>query len=247
MAQLSGKVAVVTGGARGIGAAVARRLAKDGARVAVCYRQGVEAAAEVVMAIKAGGGEAVAFQGDLSKLEEISPLFKAVMGAFGRMDILVNNAGVAENTVRLEQITPEHYAKLFDLNVRGLLFATQAAAGHMGQGGRIVNVSSGITRVRMAGSAVYSASKAAVEMLTRVLATELGPRGITVNVVLPGMTETEMLRQVVPEAAQRAYVEQTPLGRLGQPEDVADVVAFLVSDGARWVTGEMIGVNGGAG
>ncbi len=249
MSRLTGQVAVVTGGSRGIGAAIARRLARDGARVIVVYNKQVEEAARVVLEIKSAGGEAVALQCDVGNPDDIGPMVAKAAQAFGRLDILVNNAAVGGTNGPLERITAEGYQRLFDINVRGAMLVTQAALAHMspvgGGGGRVINISSGITRAKVAGSSVYSASKAALEMMTRVWSAELGPRGITVNAVLPGMIETDMLRRMIPPPVIAGYVKQTPLGRLGTPEDVADVVAFLASDEARWITGEAIGVSGG--
>jgi 3-oxoacyl-[acyl-carrier protein] reductase len=246
MSQLSGKTALVTGGSRGIGAAIARRLAADGAGVVVNYATNQAAADEVVRSILKSNGKAVAMRADLSDLEQIAPLIDSTIGQFGRLDILVNNAAMSERRP-LEQIDPENYAKQFDLNVRGLLFTIQAAAKHMTAGGRIINITSGIVRVRTPAASVYAATKAAVEAITRCLAAELGPRQITVNSVAPGITDTEMLQSFMPQAVQSALVSQTPLGRLGTPEDIADAVAFIASDAARWITGEVIPVNGGLG
>jgi 3-oxoacyl-[acyl-carrier protein] reductase len=246
MFQLIGKTALITGGSRGIGAAIARRLAADGAGVVVNYATNQAAADEVVRSILKSNGKAVAMRADLSDLEQIAPLIEAAVRQFGRLDILVNNAAMSERRP-LEQIDPENYAKQFDLNVRGLLFTIQAAAKHMTAGGRIINITSGIVRVRTPAASVYAATKAAVEAITRCLAAELGPRQITVNSVAPGITDTEMLQSFMPQAVQSALVSQTPLGRLGTPEDIADAVAFIASDAARWITGEVIPVNGGLG
>jgi 3-oxoacyl-[acyl-carrier protein] reductase len=246
MQRLKDKVAMVTGGSRGIGAAIAKRLAADGARVVVNYARSEGAANDVVAAIRAAGGEAIAVRADLSDLAQIQPLVDATLKTFGRLDILVNNAAFSERRT-LEQLDLEHFASHFKLNVRGLLFTTQAAARHMTAGGRIINLTSGIVRARVAGSAVYAGSKAAVEAFTRCLAAELGPRGITINSVAPGITDTDMLRDSVPEQVLNALVAQTPLGRMGTPPDIADAVAFIASDESRWITGEVIAVNGGLG
>lgn len=244
MAGLAGKVAVVTGASRGIGAAIAKRLAREGAIVLVNYHQNAAAAGRVVEEIEARGGEAEAIQGDLADLEQIQRLFREVQEGFGRLDILVNNAGTAEFRA-LEEVDAEHYRRQFDLNVRGVLFATREAAGRMGQGGRIVNISSGAAQSTPPTTTVYAATKAAIEAMTKCLANELGPRGITVNVVAPGLTETDLLQTVIPKEAQEAMAARTPLGRLGTPEDIAEVVAFLASDAARWVTGQVIAASGG--
>ncbi len=243
--RLAGKVAIVTGGSQGIGAAIARRLACDGVAIVVNYRQHIEAAAAVVLAIEAAGGRAIAAQADIGDQAQTEALIDAAISEYGRLDILVNNAGVSE-MMPLESVTDAHYASVFAVNVRGVLFATQAAAKHFGaQGGRVINISSGAATAAPPGMSVYSASKAAVETLTRSHAAELGPRRITVNAIAPGLTETGMLHA----ALTREYIEQmialTPLRRLGQPEDIADVVAFLASEDARWITGAIIPVSGG--
>jgi 3-oxoacyl-[acyl-carrier protein] reductase len=204
------------------------------------------AAEDVLKAITSAGGRAVAVQADLADASQIAPLVEQTIEEFGRFDILVNNAAVSERRI-LESIDLEHYARHFDLNVRGLLLLTQAAAKHLPRGGRIINITSGIVRARVAGSSVYAASKAAVESITRCLSAELGPRQITVNSVAPGVTDTDMLRGSMPEPMQKALVAQTALGRLGTPQDIADVVAFVASEDARWITGEVIPANGGLG
>jgi 3-oxoacyl-[acyl-carrier protein] reductase len=243
--RLKDRVAVVTGASRGIGAAIARRLAADGAAVVVNYSRNAAAAETVVAEIVANGGTARAVQADLADLTGIAALFDTAMETFGQLDILVNNAAVAQ-FLPLEQITPDHVNRQFALNVFGLLFAIQEAARRMGEkGGRIIQISSGAAQSAPPGGSVYSATKAAVDTITRSLASELGPRRITVNSVSPGFTETDMLRSVVAEAGWEALAAQTPLGRIGTPEDIADVVAFLASEEARWITGQVIGVNGG--
>ena len=244
--RLKDKVAVVTGASRGIGRAIALRLAEDGAAVAVNYKSSEAAAQEVARAIEGRGGRAFAVQADVATVAAAQDLFAAVKAEFGGLDILVNNAGTAEFKA-LPEVTEAHFDAIFNLNTRGLLFATQAATKLMRDGGRIINISSGITRVNAAGGAVYSGSKAAVEAFTRCWAAELGPRGITVNTVSPGMTETELLMEVMPREALESARQQTPLGRLGQPADIADVVAFLCSDEARWLTAQNLLANGGVG
>ena len=246
MPALQDKVALVTGASRGIGAAIAARLAADGAKVVVNYARSEAAANDVVDAITKRGGDAIAVKGDIADLDQLAGLVDAALKRYGRLDILVNNAACSERRT-LDEIDRDHFARHFTLNVRGLLFLTQAAARHMTSGGRIINITSGIVRARVAGSAVYAASKAAVEAFTRCLAAELGPRGITINSLAPGPTESDMLRESVPEPVQKLLVGQTPLGRLGTPHDIADAVAFLASDDSRWITGEVIGANGGLG
>jgi 3-oxoacyl-[acyl-carrier protein] reductase len=245
------KVAVVTGGSRGIGRAIALRLAqggagREGAHVIVNFRHGEDAAREVVRLIEEGGGSAEALGGDWADDASREAFFGAVASTWGHVDWLVNNAGAAA-FAPLEQVTPESFDSMFGLNVRGLFFGTQRAAGMMREGGRIVSISSGITRVNASGASVYAASKAAVEMFTKSWAAELGPHGITVNAVSPGMTHTDLLREVASDEVLESMKAQTPLGRLGQPEDIADVVAFLCSDEARWLTAQNLLANGGVG
>jgi 3-oxoacyl-[acyl-carrier protein] reductase len=242
---VTGKVAVVTGASRGIGRAVAERFARDGARVVVNYARSGDQAEHVVAGIREWGGEAIAVRADMGRPEQIAQLFEQTTERFGRLDVLVNNAG-AYDAHRLERSDEAHYAALFDVNVRGVLLASREAARRFGEtGGRIINISSGAARAAVPGGAVYAASKAAVEALTRCHAAELGPRGITVNAVAPGFTESDMLDVALPAEARDGMIALTALGRLGRPEDIADVVAFLTSDDARWITGETIGASGG--
>ena len=246
MAKLEGKVAVVTGASKGIGAAIARELAGAGAAVAVNYSSSAPQAEAVVAGIQAAGGKAVAVRADLSKPEEARRLIDAAVAAFGRVDILVNNAGVYE-FAPLANIGERHYNRMFDLNVKGLLFAAQAAADAFDEhGGAIVNISSTASQMSTPNAAVYSATKAAVDSLTRTLAAELGPRKIRVNAVLPGPVETEGTRALEGfDALQAEFLPRIPLGRIGQPGDIAGVVSFLVSEHAGWITGQVIPVAGG--
>jgi 3-oxoacyl-[acyl-carrier protein] reductase len=245
MGRLQGKAALVTGASRGIGAAIARRLAADGARVVVNYSSSAGAADEVVRRIRAAGGEATAVRADVSDPARIGPLFAEALRALGGLDVLVNNAGVFEMRPP-QEIDVALYERLFNLNVRGVLLASVEAARHFGpEGGRIINLSSGAARGSFPGASVYSASKAAVEALTRGFAADLGPRQVTVNAVAPGTTDTEMLRAGLPEEAKQHMIANTALGRLGTPEDIAGVVAFLACDDARWITGQVIDANGG--
>ena len=248
MSRLKGKVALVTGASRGIGAAIARRLAADGAKVAVNYSKSREAADAVVRDIRSAGGEAIWVQADLADPNQIAAMIDKTVQTFGgRLDILVNNAAISERRM-LEESDEAHYARHFDLNVRGVLLATKEAAKHLtAPGGRIINISSGIVRARVGGSAVYAATKAAIEAMTRCHSAELGPRGITVNCVAPGVTDTDMLASAMTPQMREALIRQTAFGRLGTPQDIADVVAFVASDDARWITGEVIPANGGLG
>ncbi|KQT46578.1 oxidoreductase [Methylobacterium sp. Leaf456] len=246
MSKLAGKVAVVTGASKGIGAAIAKALARDGAAVVVNYASSKAGAEAVVAAITGEGGRAVAVQGDVSKGEQAEGLIAAAVKEFGRLDILVNNSGVYEFAA-IEEVTEEHYRRLFDVNVLGVLLTTRAAAKHLGEGGSIVNISSAATLVNMPTTAAYTATKGALDAITGVLANELAPRRIRVNGVSPGFVVTEGTHTagVVGSEMEAGLVAQTPLGRAGQPDDIAGVVAFLASDDARWVTGEDIAASGG--
>jgi len=245
--KLSGKVALVTGASKGIGAAIAKHLAAAGASVVVNYSSSKDAAERVVADIKAAGGKAVAVHGDVSKPADISRFVAEAKAAFGQLDILVNNAGVYEFQP-LEAITVEHYARMFDVNVRGLLLTTQEAVKHFpAAGGNIINVSSVASDLTMAGTAVYTGTKGAVDVITGVLAKELGPKKIRVNALNPGLTITEGVHAmgIVGTDFERDAVGKTPLGRVGQPDDIAKAAVFLASDDAGWVTGERLRVGGG--
>jgi 3-oxoacyl-[acyl-carrier protein] reductase len=246
MSKLEGKVAVVTGASKGIGAAIAKALAKDGAAVVVNYASSKAGADAVVDAITAAGGRAVAVQADVSQAAQARGLVEAAVQQFGRLDVLVNNSGVYEFAA-IEEVTEEHYRRIFDVNVLGVLLATQAASKHLGEGGSIINISSVVTDVLMPTSAVYSGTKGALNAISGVLANELAPRKIRVNVVSPGYVVTEGTHTagIAGSEMEAGLVAQTPLGRSGQPDDIAGVVAFLASDDARWVTGEVINASGG--
>jgi 3-oxoacyl-[acyl-carrier protein] reductase len=247
MRKLAGKAAIVTGASKGIGKAIAKRMAEEGAAVLVNYASGASDAERVVLDIAAHGGKAVAAQADVTKKAEVERMFAAAGDAFGRLDILVNNAGVYAPSP-LDRITEEHFHRHFNLNVLGLIFCSQAAAMRFGpEGGCIVNISSLAAMVAPAGVAVYSASKAAVDALTRSLAEELGPRRIRVNSINPGMVDTEGWRAAgIHESELRRQVErQTPLGRVGKPADVAGAAVFLASADAAWITGETLVISGG--
>jgi 3-oxoacyl-[acyl-carrier protein] reductase len=245
--RLAGKVAVVTGASKGIGASIAKHLADEGAAVVVNYASSKEGADRVVGAIKERGGRAIAIQANVAKPAEIRRLFAEAKKEFGRLDILVNNAGVYE-FAPLEDVTPEHFHKLFDLNVLGLILTTQEAARHFGtNGGSIVNISSLVSTYAPPGTSVYSATKAAVDAVTRSLAKELGPRKIRVNAINPGMVETEgVVAAGLSSGEFRTQLEaQTPLGRIGQPGDIAPAAVFLASSDSAWITGENFYVSGG--
>ena len=246
MPKLNGKVAVVTGASKGIGAAIALELAKEGASVVVNYASSKEGAEKVVSEIKKNGGKAMAIQANLANPADIQRLFKETSDAFGKIDILINNAGVYE-FVPIEEITVEHFHKIFDINVRGLLLAIKEALNYFGPSGSIVNISSVASTKGAARTSVYSASKAAVDTITKSLAKELGPRKIRINSVNPGMVETEGTQTmgILESDFRRTSEAQTPLGRIGRPSDIAPAVVFLASDDACWITGETLFITGG--
>jgi 3-oxoacyl-[acyl-carrier protein] reductase len=247
MAKLSGKTAVVTGASKGIGAAIAEVLGRNGAQVVVNYAHDKAGAERVVKTIEATGSKAVAVQADVSKKADIEKLFQQTKKAFGQVDILVNNAGVYEFRP-LETVDEDHYRRLFDLNVLGLLLTTQEAVKSMnGAGGSIINISSIVSRQPVNASSVYAATKGAVDVITQVLAQELGQKRIRVNALSPGVTDTEGLRSVNGENKQFTdyAVSRTPLGRLGSAADIADAALFLASDDSRWITGEAVQIGGG--
>lgn len=246
MHPLEGRAALVTGAARGIGAAIAERLAADGAAVAVNYARSDRDAHAVAARITARGGTATVVQGDVSDATQARALIDDTIAAFGRFDILVNNAGVIA-FAPIDRIDEQQVRSQFAVNVEGPLFTTQAAAQHFpSEGGRVVNVSSVVATRGVAGSSVYAATKSAVDAFTRVWAAELGPRGITVNAVAPGPVETDMMqRSGMSEELKQFMIGRTPLRRLGKPADVADAVAFLVSPDARWITGQVLETSGG--
>lgn len=240
MASLSGKVAIVTGSSSGIGRAIAERLAEDGAIVVVNYGMSEEKARQVVTGIQGKGGKAIAVQSDMSKADQARRLFSETVKQFGRLDILVNNAGKFMPKPLLET-TEADFDQAIALNAKGPYFAMQEAATVLKEGGRIVNISTEGTHLSFPGATAYLGSKAALEQYTKGLAQELAPRGITVNTVSPGFTETGMM----PDQLRQIGSEMSPLKRLGAPKDIADVVAFIVSEEARWLTGQNIHAGGG--
>jgi 3-oxoacyl-[acyl-carrier protein] reductase len=244
--RLKGKVAVVTGASKGIGAAIALHLAAEGAAVVVNYASSKEGAERVVAEITANGGRAIAVQANVARQADIQRLFAEAMKAFGRLDILVNNAGIYE-FAPIEDVTPEHFHKQFDLNVLGLILTTQEALKHLGAGGSIINISSVAATAAPPNTSVYSATKAAVDAVTRSLAKELGPRQLRVNAINPGMVETEGVRAAgISQSDFRKQVEaQTPLGRIGQPQDIGPAAVFLASGESGWITGETLHIAGG--
>jgi len=245
--KLDGKVAVVTGASKGIGAGIAKHLAAEGAAVVVNYASSKQGADRVVDEIAKRGGRAIAVQANVSKKAEIERLFAETRKAFGKLDILVNNAGIYE-FAPLEEITEEHFHKHFDINVLGLLLTSQAALKHFGpEGGSIINISSGASTSAPPGASVYSATKAAVDTITKSLAKELGPRKIRVNAINPGMVETEGVRAAgfIESDFQKSFESQSALGRIGQPDDIAPGAVFLASSDAGWITGETLLIAGG--
>jgi 3-oxoacyl-[acyl-carrier protein] reductase len=249
MKKLEGKVAVVTGASKGIGASIAKHLAAEGASVVVNYSSSKEGADRVVMQIEKNGGKAIAVQANAAKKADIERLFAETKKAFGKLDILVNNAGIYDMKP-IEEVTEEHFHKQFDLNVLGLILATKEAVKYFdAAGGSVINISSVVSTLTPPGASVYSATKGAVDSVTRSLAKEMGARNIRVNAINPGMVETEGTKTVGvtdKENPMRKQIEaMTPLGRIGQPQDIAPVAVFLASADAAWITGETLRVAGG--
>ena len=247
MAKLTGKIAVVTGASKGIGAGIAKELAAQGATVVVNYASSKEGAEKVVAEIVAAGGKAVAIGGSVAVSGDIDSLFAAVKEQFGKVDILVNNAGVY-SFAPLEFITTDEIDRIYNTNVKGLLLTTKAAATLFpAEGGSIINISSVVSEIAPPASTVYSSSKGAVDVITKALAKELGPKKIRVNAVSPGLTITEGVKTAGFEGSdfEKEAVKNTPLGRVGHPDDIATVVAFLASDDSAWVTGSVLHAGGG--
>jgi 3-oxoacyl-[acyl-carrier protein] reductase len=247
MARLKGKVAVITGASKGIGAAIAEKFGIEGASVVVNYARDKASAERVATKIEASGSKALVVQADVSKPDGIKKLFAETKQAFGTLDILVNNAGIYEFRP-LDQIDEAHFRRQFDLNVLGLLLATKEAAQIFNiNGGSVINIGSMVVQSPTANSAVYTGTKAAVDSITRVLAQELGPRKIRVNSLSPGVTDTEGSRTLSngDDSFQKHAISRTPLGRIGTSEEIADAALFLASDQSRWITGEVLPVGGG--
>ncbi len=246
MSKLDGKVAIVTGASKGIGAAIAKALGAQGAAVVVNYASSKEGADAVKGVIEQSGGKAIIVKGDVSKQADAKGIVDAAIAAFGKLDILVNNSGVYEWS-SLEDITEGSFHRQFDINVLGTLLTTQAAVGHLKEGGSVINIGSAVSTSQPAHSSVYTATKAAVDAITGVLAKELGARQIRVNSINPGIVETEGSKSAgfIGSPQEALFVSQTPLGRTGQPDDIADVAVFLASDASRWLTGEKITASGG--
>ncbi|HTT62328.1 MAG TPA: glucose 1-dehydrogenase [Bryobacteraceae bacterium] len=247
MSRLEGKVAVVTGASKGIGAGIAKSLAAEGAAVVVNYASSQEGADRVVAEIVDGGGQAVAIQGDVAKAKDVQRLFAQTAKTFGRLDVLVNNAGVYQ-FAPLEEITEEQFHRQFNTNVLGLILATREAVKFFGDGGgSVINIGSTVSQLAPPATAVYTATKGAVDAVTRVLAKELGPKKVRVNSINPGVVETEGTHTagVIGSDFQKQYEAQTPLGRIGQPADIAPIAVFLASQDSGWLTGETLLASGG--
>ena len=245
MGKLTGKVAVVTGASKGIGAGIAKALGREGASVVVNYASDKAGAEKVVAEVEQAGGKAVAVGGSVAKPAEVEALFAEAKSRFGKVDVLVNNAGVYAFSP-IDQVSAEQIDSMFDVNVKGLLLATRAALPLFpAEGGSIINIGSVVSSSPMPMSSVYAGTKGAVDVITAVLAQELGGRKIRVNSVNPGLTVTEGNKDMRNTEMETGMVGRTPLGRLGQPDDIADAVAFLASEDARWITGELIRVGGG--
>ncbi|MCP5197203.1 MAG: SDR family oxidoreductase [Gammaproteobacteria bacterium] len=244
MQALSGKTAIITGASRGIGAGIAKALAAAGAGVIVNYAQNQAAACQVVTDIQAGGGQALAHRADVSRSSEVKTLFDTAIQHFGAVHILVNNAAIMINQ-SLAETTDLDFDRTFEVNVRGVFNTLRESAHRLVDGGRIINLSTTVTRLLLPHYGTYAASKGAVEQLTRVFAKEVGARGITVNVVSPGPTHTELFTQGKSEETIQRLAAMSAFGRIAEPEDIARVVVFLASDEAAWITGQNIGANGG--
>ncbi|NMG10268.1 SDR family oxidoreductase [Brasilonema sp. UFV-L1] len=242
MSSLQGKVAIITGSSRGIGRAIAERLGRDGANVVITYAGNRDKAQEVVRAIEAAGSQAIAIQLDVRNLEEVRALFEKTIQHFGKVDILVNNAAGKNIFKPTSEMTEDEYNSMFDIT-RGVYFTLGQAAHHLADGGRIVSISTSGTAMAIPAGGAYAGCKAAIEHFSAALAKEVGTRGITVNTVSPGVTDTDGL--VLDQEQVNQLIAQTPLGRLGHPDDVASAVAMLVSDDAHWVTGQSLRANGG--
>ena len=247
MGRLAGKTAVVTGASKGIGAGIAKAFGKEGANVVVNYARGKEDAEKVAAAIEKAGGKAITVQADVSKQADVDRLFEVTKKTFGTVDVLVNNAGVYE-FAPIDQVTEASYRRMFDLNVLGTVLSTQAALKSMNGSGSIINVSSVAALTPIPTGSLYSATKGAVDVITRTLAEELGPRKIRVNSLAPGLVETEGTRSAGTSEGsfKEMLIARTPLGRVGEVEDIAKVAVFLASDDAGWITGEVLPVGGGA-
>ena len=242
--NLSNKVAIVTGSSKGIGMHIAKSLAQAGANVVVNYASDQTGADRVVAEILASGGDAIAIRADVSKTADVKALFDTAITKFGKVDLLINNAGIAIYKL-IKDTTDDDFDRIFAINVRGVFLTLREAATRLENGGRIINLSSSVTRLMMPSYGTYSATKAAVEQMTRVFAKEVGLRGITVNSISPGPTNTELFTAGKNDETIKRLASMAALGRIGEPDDIARVVLFLVSEEAAWVTAQNLGVNGG--
>ncbi|QOG00799.1 SDR family oxidoreductase [Flavobacterium sp. MDT1-60] len=244
MKNLNNKVVLVTGASRGIGAAVAKNLAERGAKVIVNYAGGLQSAEETVATIKNAGGDAIAIQADVSKSDEVKAMFDQAIAHYGKIDVLVNNAGIMI-TKLIKDTTDEDFTRQFDINVRGTFNTLREAATRLADNGSIINFSTSVNRIMLPSYGTYVATKAAVEQLTRVMAKEVGARGININSISPGPTNTALFTTGKPQEVIDRLASLSAFNRLGEPEDIAQTVAFLASDDAKWITAQNIGVNGG--
>jgi 3-oxoacyl-[acyl-carrier protein] reductase len=244
MNKLKGKVIIITGSSRGIGMTIAKALAKNGAKVVVNYSGSEETAKSVVTEILQSGGQAIAIKADVSKSEDVKRLFQKTIEKFEKIDVLINNAGIAIYKL-IKDTTDEDFDRIFDINVKGVFNTMREASTLLADNGRIINFSSSVTRLMLPTYGTYSATKAAVEQLTRVFAKEVGTKGITVNSISPGPVNTELFKQGKNEEVIKRLASMSAFNRIGEPEDIAKIILFLVDDDSKWITGQNIGANGG--
>lgn len=244
MNKLKGKVIIITGSSRGIGMTIAKTLAKNGAKVVVNYSGSEETAKSVVNEILQSGGQAIAIKADVSKSEDVKRLFQKTLETFEKIDVLINNAGIAIYKL-IKDTTDEDFDRIFDINVKGVFNTMREASTLLADNGRIINFSSSVTRLMLPTYGTYSATKAAVEQLTRVFAKEVGTKGITVNSISPGPVNTELFKQGKNEEVIKRLASMSAFNRIGEPEDIAKIILFLVDDDSKWITGQNIGANGG--
>jgi 3-oxoacyl-[acyl-carrier protein] reductase len=244
MNKLKGKVIIITGSSRGIGMTIAKTLAKNGAKVVVNYSGSEETAKSVVNEILQSGGQAIAIKADVSKSEDVKRLFQKTIEKFEKIDVLINNAGIAIYKL-IKDTTDEDFDRIFDINVKGVFNTMREASTLLADNGRIINFSSSVTRLMLPTYGTYSATKSAVEQLTRVFAKEVGAKGITVNSISPGPVNTELFKQGKNEEVIKHLASMSAFNRIGEPEDIAKIVLFLVDEDSKWITGQNIGINGG--
>jgi 3-oxoacyl-[acyl-carrier protein] reductase len=244
MNKLKGKVIIITGSSRGIGLTIAKTLAKNGAKVVVNFSGSEETAESVVNEILQSGGQAIAIKADVSKSEDVKRLFQKTIEKFEKIDVLINNAGIAIYKL-IKDTTDEDFDRIFDINVKGVFNTMREASSLLADNGRIINFSSSVTRLMLPTYGTYSATKSAVEQLTRVFAKEVGAKGITVNSISPGPVNTELFKQGKNEEVIKHLASMSAFNRIGEPEDIAKIVLFLVDEDSKWITGQNIGINGG--